>query len=214
MLCMLCALADLPAVTRSEWDSNNCLIQNQTSEWERVRKLFQFPPPLYILSLPRSQISLNCPVWCWPVWALVRSGDSCRAQTVAQLTTVDRHCTTGWVGMRKSEWWIEWNEWKKFRQQPYGNMVVVNLESLFWLTRGQNTQDCLNFRCTKFHFILLLEKIILLITFQDFSNFQINALNLIGQSSSLTNPISIWVGLHSTRCLLNLVSTNKTNLKA
>ena len=75
--------------------------------------------------------------------------------------TVDHSRSTlyDWVSGDEKEWmmdrWIEWNEWKKFRQQPYGNMVVVNLESLFWLTRGQNTQDCLNFRCTKFHFILL-----------------------------------------------------------
>ena len=40
--------------------------------------------------------------------------------------------------------------------------------------------------------------------------------NLIGQTSRLTNKITIliWVGGHFNCCLLNLGSTNKTNLKA
>ena len=37
-------LSGLHTVTDSEWDSNDCPIQNQASEWGRVRKLPQFPP--------------------------------------------------------------------------------------------------------------------------------------------------------------------------
>ena len=57
-------LTDLATVTHSKWDSSNCSIQNQASEWENSSNFHQ----LHMLSLSQNfqklshfQISLNCP---------------------------------------------------------------------------------------------------------------------------------------------------------